>query len=115
LTPPNGLEPNIEPQNYFHSKIYYDPAQKGSKAAAVALQALLQPADVARLPRAAKLLRLDPGSMLMVVLGETFHGTITPVPVHSVPKHQKADVRPDAYAGTDLPRPLQKKAGFPLF
>ncbi len=114
LTPPNGLEPNIEPQNYFHSKIYYDPAQKGSKLAAVALQALMQPADVARLPRTAKLLRLDPGSMLMVVLGETFHGTITPVPVHNVPKHQPAYVRPDAYSATDLLRPLQKKAGFPL-
>ncbi len=115
LTPPNGLDPNVLPQTYFHSKIYYDPAQKGSKLAAVALQALMQPADVAKLPRARKILRLDPGSMLVVVLGETFHGTITPVPVHTIPKHQPAVVRYDAYSGTDLLRPLQKKAGFPLF
>jgi LCP family protein required for cell wall assembly len=31
---PNGLAPNISP-HVFHSKIYYDPAQKRSKAAAV--------------------------------------------------------------------------------
>src|SRR6185312_8550239 len=68
LEAPNGVEPNIAP-HVFHSKIYYDPAQKGSKLAAVALQNLMQPADVAKLPRRPKLLRLDPGSMLMVVLG----------------------------------------------
>ena len=49
LTPPNNLEPNVAQS--FHSKIYYDPSQKGSKAAAVALQNLMQPADVAKLPR----------------------------------------------------------------
>jgi hypothetical protein len=114
LTPPNGLEPNVVPQNYFHTRIYYDPAQKGSKLAAVALQALMQPAEVAKLPRAQKILRLDPGSMLMVVLGETFHGTIAAAPVHNVPKHQPAYVRPDSYSATDLLRPLQKKAGFTL-
>jgi LCP family protein required for cell wall assembly len=114
LVPPNGLEPNVEPQTYFHTKIYYDPAQKGSKLAAVALQALMQPADVEKLPRAQKILRLDPGSMLVVVLGETFHGTIVPAPVHTVPKHQPADVRADSYSATDLLRPLQKKAGFAL-
>jgi LCP family protein required for cell wall assembly len=114
LTPPNGLEPNIEPQTYFHTKIYYDPAQKGSKLAAVALQKLMQPADVARLPRRAKLLALDPGSMLMVALGQTFHGTITPVPVRATPKHQPAYVRFDTGPGVALLRPLQAKAKFPL-
>src|SRR6476469_9366367 len=38
LTPPNNLEPNYPQQ--FHSKIYYDPSQERSKAAAVALQNL---------------------------------------------------------------------------
>jgi hypothetical protein len=80
----------------------------------VALQKLMQPADVARLPRRHKLLALDPGSMLMVVLGQTFHGTITPVPVHVVPKHQQAYVRFDTGPGAELLRPLQAKAKFPL-
>ena len=39
-------------------EIYYDPAQKGSQLAASALQKLMQPADVVRLPRVRKLLAL---------------------------------------------------------
>ena len=114
LDAPNGLEPNISP-HVFHTKIYYDPAQKGSKLAAKALQNLMQPADVAKLPRRPRLLRLDPGSMLMVVLGQTFHGEIAPLPQHVVPKHQAAYVRYDAYSATQLLRPLRAKVGFPLY
>jgi LCP family protein required for cell wall assembly len=111
LTPPNNLEPNY-PQT-FHTEIYYDPAQKRSKAAAVALQNLMQPADVAKLPRTPGLLALDPGSMLMVVLGTTFHGSIAPLPTHIVPTHQPAVVRYDASAATLL-RPYVKKVPFKL-
>jgi len=114
LEAPNGFEPNISP-HVFHSKIYYDPAQKGSKLAASALQNLMQPADVEKLPRRPKLLRLDPGSMLLVVLGQTFHGDIAPLPTHVVPKHQSAYVRYDAYSGTQLLRALHGKVDFPLY
>jgi LCP family protein required for cell wall assembly len=111
LTPPNNLEPNFT--QTFHTKIYYDPAQKRSKAAAVALQNLMQPADVAKLPRSPKMLALDPGSMLMVVLGTTFRGSIAPVPTRVVPTHQPANVRYDASAA-DLLRPYAKKVPFTL-
>src|SRR5512146_89765 len=114
LQAPNGLGPNVTPY-VFHTKIYYDPAQKGSMAAAVALQNLMQPADVAKLPRRRKLLRLDPGSMLMVVLGTTFHGDIAPLPQHVVPKHQQAYVRYDAYSAAQLLRPMRSKVAFPLY
>jgi hypothetical protein len=114
LEAPKGLAPNISP-HVFHSKIYYDPAQKGSKLAAQALQNLMQPADVEKLPRRPKLLRLDPGSMLMVVLGQTFHGDIAPLPQHVVPKHQPAYVRYDAYSATQLLRPMRSKVNFPLY
>ena len=114
LPAPNGIEPNIRP-HVFHSKISYHPAQKGSKLAAVALQNLMQPADVVKLPRTPKLLRLDPGSMLMVVLGQTFHGDIAPLPTHTVPKHQAAEVRYDAYSGSQLLRSLHGKVAFPLY
>jgi LCP family protein required for cell wall assembly len=113
LDPPNGLEPNIRPY-VFHTKIYYDPAQKGSDLAAKALQKLMQPADVAKLPRRRALVRLDPGSMLMVVLGQTFHGSIAPLPQQVVPKHQPAYVRYDAQA-KELLQPLQSKIKFPLY
>jgi LCP family protein required for cell wall assembly len=111
LIPPNGLGANAAPS--FHSKIYYDPAQKRSKAAAVALQNLMQPADVAKLPRSPKLLRLDPGSMLMVVLGQTFHGDIAPLPSRVVPTHQQANVRYDA-GSAELLRPYARKVPFKL-
>jgi LCP family protein required for cell wall assembly len=112
LTPPNGIQADA-PKLEFHSKIYYDPAQKGSKAAAVALQSLMQPADVEKLPRTPELLARDPGSMLMVVLGSTFHGTISPLPTRIIPKHQQANVRFDASAA-DLLRPYAKKVPFKL-
>jgi hypothetical protein len=111
LTPPNNLEPNYTAT--FHSKIYYDPAQKGSKAAAVALQNVMQPADVAKLPRTPGILALDPGSMLMVVLGQTFRGSISPLPTRDVPTHQRAFVHYDASAATLL-RPYAKKVPFKL-
>jgi LCP family protein required for cell wall assembly len=113
LDPPNGLAADA-PGRVFHSKIYYDPAQKGSKLAAKALQNLMQPADVEKLPRRRRLIALDPGSMLLVVLGSTFHGSIAPIPVHIVPTHQPAFVRYDAYSGTQLLKPFGGKAGFPL-
>jgi LCP family protein required for cell wall assembly len=111
LTPPNNLEPNFA--KTFHSKIYYDPAQKRSKAAAVALQNLMQPADIQKLPHTAEMLALDPGSMLMVVLGQTFRGSISPLPDRVVPTHQLANVRYDDSAAALL-RPYAKKVPFKL-
>ncbi|MCW2965455.1 MAG: hypothetical protein JWO17_2707 [Actinomycetia bacterium] len=111
VSPPNNLEPNFT--QTFHTKIYYDPAQKRSKAAAVAMQNLMQPADVAKLPRTPGLISLDPGSMLMVVLGTTFRGTIAPLPTRVVPTHQQATVRYDAGAA-GLLKPYAKKVPFKL-
>jgi LCP family protein required for cell wall assembly len=113
LDPPNGLDADA-PSKVFHSKIYYDPAQKGSLLAAKAMQNLMQPADVAKLPRGPGLLALDPGAMLLVVLGQTFHGTIAPVPQRVVPTHQQASVRYDAQAKALL-QPLRSKIKFPLY
>jgi LCP family protein required for cell wall assembly len=109
--PPNGLAANA-PQE-FHTKIYFDPAQKGSRAAAVALQKLMQPAEVAKLPRRAKLLALDPGSMLLVVLGTAYSGSLAQPVTQNVPKHQPAAVRYDASA-RDVLSPLAKKVRYPL-
>ena len=114
VPPPNNLEPNTPTQNYFHTKIYYDPSQPRSRAAAAALQQLVQPADVARLPRRTWLLSLDPGSMLMVVLGSTFHGTIAEPPVTEAPRHEPPVVRYDPGQALPLLQPLQKKVPFPL-
>src|SRR3954451_13527282 len=113
LVPPNNLSADA-PRQLFHTKIYYDASQKRAKAAAVALQSLMQPADVEKLPaRAPKLRALDPGSMLLVMIGQTFHGDMAPIPTRVVPKHQTANVRFDT-SSAELLRPYAKKVPFKL-
>jgi hypothetical protein len=75
---------------------------------------LLQPAKVSPLPRSVKLRALDPGAMVVVVLGQTFHGTLAPIPTSNAPQHQPPYVRLDPSVGTSLLDPLKARAGFPL-
>ncbi|HEV2592307.1 MAG TPA: LCP family protein [Gaiellaceae bacterium] len=116
VPPPNNLEPNIPQgmQSFFHSKIYYDPAQPGSKEAATALQNLMQPADVVKMRRTPWLLSLDPGSMLMVVLGTTFHGDIAQPTVTATPKHEPPNTRVDPSTSLPLLEQVKSKVTFPL-
>jgi LCP family protein required for cell wall assembly len=113
MVPPNNLQADA-PSQVFHTKIYYDPAQASSKAAAGALQQLMQPADVTKLPRTPGILSHDPGSMLVVVLGTTFHGQIQDAPVQITPTHVAPVVRTDPVPGHDLLDNLVKKVPFPL-
>jgi LCP family protein required for cell wall assembly len=112
LIPPNNLEANA-PKRVFHSKIYFDPAQKRSKAAALALKSLMEPAEVSKLPRTPGLIALDPGSKLVVVLGTAFD-TLAPAPQHVTPKHQPPYVRYDPSYGQELLRPNIGKVKFPI-
>jgi hypothetical protein len=113
VEPPHGL-PADSPTQTFHTKVYYDPAQQGAERAARAVQKLLQPADVQPKPKTAALRKLDPGSMLLVVVGQTFHGELPPPPVRTVVKRQAPYVRSDGDNGTALLRPLQPKVPFRL-
>jgi LCP family protein required for cell wall assembly len=113
MIPPNNLVADA-PSKVFHTKIYYDPAQASAKEAAQAMAQLVEPAEVAPLPASPALRTLDPGSMLLVVLGTTFDGTVgTPV-VHTVPTHQTPAVRSDTYYGHQLLDPLRTKVPFRL-
>jgi LCP family protein required for cell wall assembly len=113
VTPPNGLQADA-PADAFHSQIYYDARKGGAHAAALAMLPLLQPAKVVPLPRRGKLRALDPGAMVVVVLGQTFHGDLSPVPTSNAPKHQPPFVRTDPSVGTSLVTPYRARAGFPL-
>jgi LCP family protein required for cell wall assembly len=115
MVPPNNLDANL-PNNgrVFHTKIYFDPNQAGSKAAATALQQVMQPADVEKMPRTPSLLALDPGSMLMVVVGTAFSGNIAELPQKQVPQHQIPNVRADSVPGHELLDDLVKKVPFKL-
>jgi LCP family protein required for cell wall assembly len=114
VLPPNGLAPNAPTAPYFHSQIYYDAKQKGAKEAAAALQKLMQPADVRAVPSDPRLKVLDPGSMLLVIVGETFHNTLPPATVASVPQRQPAVVRFDRGPGDELLKPIVSKVPFKL-
>ena len=75
--------------------------------------------DAARRRRSAargarRLHALDPGSMLMVVLGTAFHGSLGATTTKPAPKHQAAYVRYDASQGTNLLKPLANKVKFKL-
>src|SRR5262249_30840489 len=71
--PPEGQAPDAPAQNSSHTKIYLKPHSTASRLAAHALQKYAAPADVLPFPRRSVLRPLDPGSMLLVVLGTTFH------------------------------------------
>jgi LCP family protein required for cell wall assembly len=115
VLPPGNAEPNAPTQSYFHTQIYYDRHETGSAAAAKALSKLIVPSDVGPLPKDPKLRALDPGAMLTVVLGETFHNTLqapaqtTPAPVHVAPQ-----VRADTTTGLGLLKPYEKHVPFKL-
>jgi LCP family protein required for cell wall assembly len=112
--PPHGLEADAPVQNYFHSVIYYNRAAPEAKAAAVALEKLLAPADALPLPARSPLRKLDPGSMLLVALGQTFHNALTSPPPPAVPVRTLPFIRSDNSAGPDLLEPIAHKVPFPL-
>jgi LCP family protein required for cell wall assembly len=114
LLPPGNAEPNAPNQDYFHSKIYFDPAQKGAKAAGEALKKLVEPADVEPLPKNRALRALDPGAMLLFVAGQTFHNTMGEVQEVEAPKRQPANVRADAAPGRQLLEQFRGKVPFKL-
>jgi hypothetical protein len=112
--PPGGAQPNAPAQNYFHTRIYYSRSVPGAKGAATALQLLLEPADVAPMTKARALSALDPGSMLLVVVGQTFHNSLTSPPPPPAPVREPAAVRADSVSGLQLLRPLVHRVPFAL-
>jgi LCP family protein required for cell wall assembly len=114
LLPPANAEPNAPSQDYFHSQIYFDPRQRRAKAAALALKKLVEPADVHPLPKNRALRSLDPGAMLLFVVGTTFHNQMARAPEVETPKSEPPFVRTDAEPGTELLRPYADRVPFRL-
>ena len=103
---------NAPTQDYFHTKVYFDPRRAGARLAARTMQTLFQPADMQPVPPAIR--RLS-HSMLTVVVGQTFHGEIAPPQQTDVPKRQPPSVRFDASAQEAALRDVRKTGvGFPL-
>jgi LCP family protein required for cell wall assembly len=112
--PPDGLAAAAPRQSFHNTVVYFDASLPRAKPAARALQRSLAPAAVRPLPRNPRLRALDPGSMLLVVLGRSFRNELAAPPAPTAPPHQDAYVREDPTAAAELLRPLAKRVPFTL-
>jgi LCP family protein required for cell wall assembly len=112
LPPPEGVLANA-PSRVFRTQVYFDPSQRGSRAAARGVANLFGSADVkgAMTPLIAPFANT---AMLVVVAGQTFHGTLAPAPVDRTPERQPPNVVRNPAATLGSLRAVRRKAGFPL-
>jgi LCP family protein required for cell wall assembly len=112
LVPPNGLPANAPSYDYFRTQVYFDPKVKGAKPAAGKVANLFGSADVVKLTPRIRGLGND--AMLVVVVGQTFHGRLASAPIDQTPQRQIAAVVPGANAAIDLLRQHRREIPFPL-
>jgi LCP family protein required for cell wall assembly len=105
----NGNAPNWE---YFKTRIHFDKAQPGAEAAAKKVAVLFGTDDVVPLDPSIRALSND--ALLTVIVGQTFHGTLTEAPVDKTPTRQPPNVVPGADASLALLRERAKKVPFEL-
>lgn len=110
--PPNGAPANAPSFDYFHTKIYFDPGQAGAQAAAKWVANLFGPADVETIP--AEIAPLQNGAMLVVTVGQTFHGTLAPSPIDRTPKKQPPAVVSNPSATLPLLTRVKRRVPFRL-
>ncbi len=97
VLPPGNQPANAPTWDYFHSKVYSDPARPGTgKLAAQQVAKLVGSADIEPLP--ARISGLANGALLVVIVGSTFHDQLAPILVPQTPKRQPAYVRRDPRA-----------------
>jgi hypothetical protein len=112
IVPPDGLPANAPSYDYFRTQIYFDPGVKGARPAAKKLGGLFGSADVKKL--VPKIRALGNDAMLVVVLGQTFHGRLAAAPIDQTPQRQPAAVVSGASAAVDLLREYRRQIDFPL-
>jgi hypothetical protein len=112
VPPPEGVLANA-PQRVFRTQVFFDPAQRRSRAAAKAVANLFGSADVkgAMPPQIAPFAN---GAMLVVTVGQTFHNTLAPAPVDRTPKRQPDYVTRNPSATLGLLRSVRRRVDFPL-
>ena len=111
--PPNGIPANAPRFNYFRTRVYFDPSHKRrNRAAAQKVAALFGDGVVGLLPHS--LAHLCNGSMLCVVVGRTFHGSLAPSPSHQLPPKQPPSIMPGLTATLPLLKPRVHKSAFTL-
>jgi LCP family protein required for cell wall assembly len=111
-TPPNGVLANAPSFKYFRSRVYYDKRQRSALSAAKKLASLVGSSDVAKFTTPIR--TLGNGAMLVLVVGQTFHGSLAPAPIDQTPKRTPANVTEGTSAALDLLREKQRKVPFRL-
>ncbi len=108
VPPPDGATGNAPRTNYYSSKVYWNPRVKRSEAAAKSVAKLFAPADAEAMPPEVR--PLGRNAMITVVVGSTFHGTITPAPPIKVPtQREPANVTSNAYDTLTTLKKIQPK------
>jgi LCP family protein required for cell wall assembly len=113
LPPPEGVLANAPKPWRVRTRVYHDPTQRGSRAAARAVANLFGSAD----PGGAFTPKIAPfanGAMLVVVLGQSFHGNLAPAPVDRTPERKPPNVVRNPSASLDLLRSIRRRVEFPL-
>ena len=110
--PPEGVLANA-PSRVFRTQVYFDPHQRGSRAAARQVANLFGSADVegAMTPTIAPFANT---AMLVVVVGSTFHNNLAPAPVDRTPQRKPPNVSRNPSATLGLLRSIRRRARFPL-
>jgi LCP family protein required for cell wall assembly len=113
VLPPSNQPANAPNWNYFHSKVYYDPARPGDgRIGAEQVARLVGSADVEPMP--ANIATLSNGALLVVVVGSTFHDQLTPVVIPQTPTRQPPNVRRDPAETRSTLFKLRKRLPFRL-
>jgi hypothetical protein len=111
--PPPGVEANAPPPRRFKTQVYFDPRQRGSRAAARAVRNLFGSAQVMG-PMPANIAPFANTGMLVVVVGTTFHGNLAPAPVDRTPKRQPPNTVRNPSATLSQLRAVRHRVEFPL-
>jgi LCP family protein required for cell wall assembly len=100
---------NAENFDYFRTTVQYEPEIAKSKAAAQAVADLFGEAEVQAAPPNRPLT-----TMLRVILGKTFQGTLGPAPADDTPERQRPEVVEDRTSIAPALRALRRKVDFPI-
>jgi LCP family protein required for cell wall assembly len=99
---------NADNFKYFESLILYDPAVPEAEAAANRLADLFGDAQVEEVPG-----NIELTTVLRVIVGQTFGGSLTPLPPDSTPQHTPPAVAAETTAETYV-RAARRKVDFDL-
>lgn len=100
---------NAENFQFFHTKVLYDPEVTGSERAATQIAELFGDGEIEEARPEAPL-----QTMLRVVVGKTFQGTLGPAPRDETPERQPPAVVTEPDSVVPLLRPLRRRVDFPI-